>query len=129
MNELYHNISFMVRLVAVAVLFVVMFGSLLQAGHTYLKAHSSSCNHFLVVAEIKGSDMCCDDAFHNFDWVCVGAFDFWSKLLSSWGAWVLPLVPTALTAINDVIVTRQVHLGSLRNRLCFFLLLFSFRTV
>ena len=131
MHNLFINTALMVKSVVVVTIAIFLYGSFLHAGNTYTKVRlpNSTCEHALLIAEIQDSEMCCDSTFHHFDWACVGAYDDVTTVMSSWGSWVFPAIPTLLTTIIDMIVVQKVHFRTLRNRLLFFLGLFVFRTV
>jgi len=65
------------------------------------KEEGGVCKRQVLATNVPDSVMCCDMAQRRGDWVCVAAFDRFNKILSSTWAYVIPLVPWALSAALD----------------------------
>ena len=59
------------------------------------------CKKQVLATNVLDSVMCCDASQRQGDWVCLAAFDRFNKVLSSTWAYVIPLVPWALSAALD----------------------------
>jgi hypothetical protein len=94
------------KVAAYLVLFVAVFIVLLGGGLNnnqvkYSRFHTEECAHGLFIIDIKDSQFCCDEHYHETDWPCMAAFDFINEKFSSMLAWVIPLFPWVCTAITD----------------------------
>lgn len=101
--------------IALASLLVVVLGSLYNSEglkHSIAKVpaqYSSSIYHTLphcskrvLVLNLHDSILCCDEGNRDHDWLCYASFDRLSRLLShSTWAWLLPLLPLALSYLAD----------------------------
>ena len=83
----------------------------------------STCKRQVLATNLPGSVMCCDSALRHNDWVCVAAFDRFNKVLSSTWAYVIPLVPWALSAALESSAT-SAH----ARRLGVYVFVFALRT-
>ena len=86
------------------------------------------CSKLLVDLTHTDSWLCCDEGSQNVLWVCTAANDGITRFLSSSWAWVIPFIPTALTAAIDAIVgsfhpVRQQNGWGHRMQVCLFFVL------
>eukprot|EP01040_Poterioochromonas_malhamensis_P020960 gene20960-25172_t len=90
------------------------------------------CSKLLVDLTHTDSWLCCEEGSQNVLWICTAANDGITRFLSSSWAWVIPFIPTALTAAIDAIVgsfhpVRQQNGWGHRMQVClFFVLVRSF---
>lgn len=82
----------------------------------------ATCKRQVLATDVPHSNVCCDSQLRQSDWVCVAAFDRFNKVLSSSWAYVIPLVPWALSAACDT-TTSMAH----ARRLVLYLVLFLVR--
>ena len=80
------------------------------------------CKRQVLAINVPNSNMCCDAHLRQSDWVCVAAFDRFNKVLSSSWAYVIPLVPWALSTACDTAAS-MAH----ARRLMLYLVLFLVR--
>jgi hypothetical protein len=110
---------------------VVFYGCLLNGNdHKYSRFDSTDCKRGVFILEVFDSQFCCDDKYHESDWVCVAAYDKVNAIWSSLLAWVIPLFPISLTMLLDfsngqLQERKYIHL----NRLLAYVALFAYRTV
>lgn len=89
-----------------------------------VRTADQSCKRQILATNIPDSVMCCDSALRHSDWVCVAAFDRFNKVLSSTWAYLIPLLPWALSAAVDSGST-PAH----ARRLLVYMLVFVARTI
>ena len=61
------------------------------------------CKKELFITSIPNSQICCDENFHQYDWVCVASFNELNRVFSSLWAIVIPMLPLFTSMIFDLI--------------------------
>ena len=65
---------------------------------------TTSCKQELFIMNVPDSQLCCEKAFHNTDWVCVASFGSFDCFFTSLWALFIPLTPFIATVVSDIIV-------------------------
>lgn len=100
----------------VCALFVFVGMGLNDLDLKYSKVNSPTrrCRKELFILSIPDSAMCCDEAYHDVDWVCAASFGPSHRVFSSLWALLFPLLPFIATVGSDLIAS--IH--DARNGLC-----------
>lgn len=76
----------------------------IAAHNKELPSHVASCDRVIVALNQPDSWLCCDSSLHGFTWLCESAYDSYTRIMSSYNAFYLPLLPAAVTMLIDVIM-------------------------
>lgn len=82
----------------------LLFGCAVNSlGQKYSTGRTSDCRTEVFILSVPNSNICCDLELHlhDKDWVCVAAKDIITKTLSSYWAYVIPLLPWLLNLLLD----------------------------
>ena len=88
-------------------------------------ARATVCRREVLAINVPNSNMCCDTSLRGSDWVCVAAYDRFNKVLSSSWAYLIPLVPWALSAASSLSDTNTSLAHA--KRLCLYAVIFLVR--
>ena len=114
-------------------LLVIIFSSGLNhigLKYSISKDNIDNCHKAVYLKAVTESFLCCDNHYHNHDWVCVAANDKLTHFIASSNAFWLPLIPWVITFISDHYFDYKNHsyLLSFR-RLLFYIGIIALRTV
>eukprot|EP01039_Chlorochromonas_danica_P010122 gene10122-11204_t len=96
----------------VAVLAIGLGIALNDLGDKYVRSarRDEFCQHYLVNLRLENSALCCDEGYHDTDWVCFASYNQVNRLLASPWAWLLAMLPMLLTSALDLCcVVRAFH--------------------
>jgi hypothetical protein len=68
-----------------------------------------SCKNELFILTVPDSQLCCETAFHDTDWVCVASYGTFDRIFTTMWALVIPLAPFAATVLSDALLSTNVN--------------------
>lgn len=100
------NIMFLFLLISVIVVFI---GSTFNyLGYKYLRVvpdtdvRSGACHKRVLISQVEDSVTCCEKDSTKHDWICIAAFDTYNRILTTYYAFSIPLIPLISTIIIDL---------------------------
>lgn len=104
---------------------VVAVGCLLNGGDVkYSRSTNTECVKGILSLTTADSHICCDSPDTEAEWVCMASFDHYNKILSSYWALAVPLLPWFMNALLC-----DTRIGVSCKRLFVYGTIFAFRTV
>lgn len=98
----------------------------------HMRAPIETCKKNIIKSSIPDSSVCCADAAPDHDHlhICEATFHWSNRILASFYAWVIPLLPAAFTLLHDLTTGAASGFQLVTHhskRLSFYLLIFLFR--
>ena len=91
-------------LTAVVAVLVLIGCGINDLGDKYSRySHPPTCSKGVLALNMESSEFCCDEPLHQTEWVCLAAYDFANSIMTSIHAFYIPLIPSILTFIVDVL--------------------------
>lgn len=124
-SESHNSLRSIVWIVLYLSVGVVVIGCILNGGDVkYSRSTNTECAKGILLLNTADSHICCDTPAEDVAWVCMASFDNYNRVLSSYWALAVPLLPWLLNALLC-----DINMGSSYKRLFVYVTIFALRTV
>lgn len=100
--------SLLFLLLLIAVIVVLLGSTFNYLGYKYLRVipdtdiKSGACQKRVLISQVEDSIICCEKDATKHDWICIAAFDSFNRILTTYYAFMIPLIPLLLTTVIEL---------------------------